>query len=65
MQTQIFEHPFVYNLWSRFSKTHSLTAVAKTEKVCNVVHDNNEYKAVGNQIFHCRDLLMIGNKLES
>ena len=28
-------------------------------------HDNNEYKAVGNQRFHCRDLLMIANKLEN
>ena len=28
-------------------------------------HDNNEYKAVGNRRFHCRDLLMMANKLES
>ena len=56
--TLLIEHPFVYNLWSRFSLTDSLTAAKRFAMLFSIV-------VAGNQGFHSRRLLMIANKLEN
>ena len=57
LRTWITEHPFVYNLWSRFSLTDSMIAAKKFAMLFSI--------AVGNQGSHSRRLLMIANKLEN
>ena len=55
LRTLIIEHPFIYNLWSQFSLTESLTAAKRSAMLFSL--------AVDNQGFGSRRLLMIATEL--
>ena len=48
LRTLIIEHPFIYNLWSQFSLTDSLTAAKRSAMLFSL--------AVGNQGYGSRRL---------